>query len=180
MRIFLDQDGVCTEFDEGCKKIFDWPHYPRQPLQDVRSYLKISNTQFWNRIDSFGEQWWVDLPETPWFKELVDIIEQYDKNWKFLTSPSLSHYAASGKIQWMQDRYGKWFRNYHITPAENKCDLAQPDSVLIDDNEKNVKEFREKGGYGILFPRFWNRNYIIETKKLQHVKEQLELISKYI
>lgn len=180
MKIFLDMDGVCTNFDLGCQKVFNWPMRPREPKQDVRGFLKISNKEFWNEIDKHGEDFWVDLEEEAWFRDLLQIVEQYDKNWKFLTSPSLSHYAASGKIQWMQNRFGKWFRNYHITPAGNKCDLAKRDCVLIDDNEKNVKEFKENGGYAILFPRFWNRNYIIESKKLQHVKEQLDLISKYI
>jgi 5'(3')-deoxyribonucleotidase len=34
--------------------------------------------------------------------------------------------------------------------------LADDDSCLIDDDEKNIKAFREAGGNALLFPQPWN------------------------
>lgn len=181
MKIFCDLDSVLCDFVGGCKQIFDWPVWDHEPLTDMRGHLKISNKEFWDKIDSYGERWWADLPPEDWADELVDIINQYDKEFIILTSPSLSHYAASGKVLWLQKFFkSKHFQRYIITPAQNKCLLAHKKAILIDDNDRNCKQFREKLGYTILLPQIWNENHKLVDQRLEHVKEQLRIISQYI
>lgn len=173
---------MLTDFQGGCEKIFNWPHHKTQsPEEDIPMFLGITNKKFWDIIDSYGEEWWANLEPESWAEELVEIVKFYDPNFTILTSPSLSHFAASGKVLWLQKFFkSKRFKNYIITPAENKQKLANKYSVLIDDNDKNCEQFSKKLGYTILFPRSWNANHQIEDQKLEYVKRELNIISQYI
>ena len=181
MNIYLDMDGCITNFSKGCEKIFPSYSKDHKALNNMVSHLDISPKDFWDNIDSYGEDWWYNLEPEEWTVELIDIIKFYDRNFTILTSPSRSHYAASGKVLWLQKFFkSKQFSNYIITPAKNKQLLANNKSVLIDDNDKNCEQFRSRLGYTILFPRIWNHNYTIENEKIEYTKRQLDLISKYI
>ncbi len=51
---------------------------------------------------------------------------------------------------------------------------ANPRSILIDDYELNVTEFRRHGGQAVLFPQIWNSNHRINNKiefTLESVKQ---------
>lgn len=165
-------DGVLVNFNKGCQNIFDWPRKPQKPGEDLRKFLGLSNKEFWNTIDSYGEEWWSNLEPEPWHKELINLVSSYDPNFIILTSPSCSHYAASGKMLWLQKYFNdKYFNRFIITPAKNKYLLAN-DSILIDDNEKNCEEFSMRGK-PILFPRAWNTYCDLEINKLHYVESQL-------
>lgn len=181
MNIYLDLDGVIVNFSKGCEKIF--PNYSKdhKPLNDMVAHLEIAPYEFWKVIDSYGEEWWYNLEPESWAEELIDIIKFYDKDFTILTSPSRSHFAASGKILWLQKFFkSKKFSNYIITPAKNKKLLANKNAILIDDNDKNCEEFRSRLGYTILFPRIWNQNYLKEDDKLGHVRQQLNIINQFM
>ncbi len=180
MNIYVDLDGVLANFSGGCERIF--PNYSQdhKPLNDMVAHLDIAPVDFWRAIDSRGEEWWYDLELEEWANELLEVVRFYDKNFTILTSPSRSHYAASGKVLWMQKHFGEKFANYIITPAKNKQLLANKKAVLIDDNNTNCEQFRSRLGYAVLFPRIWNTNHELESSKLEHTERQLRLISKYI
>lgn len=180
MQIFCDLDSVIVDFSGGCEKIF--PNYAKdhKPLNDMVAHLDIAPEEFWKTIDSYGEEWWANLEAEEWANELVDIIKFYDRNFTILTSPSRSHYAASGKVLWLQKFFHKKFSNYIITPAKNKQLLAHKKAVLIDDNDKNCEQFRSRLGYTVVFPRIWNENHKLENQKIEYTKKHLDLISKYI
>ena len=175
MKLYVDMDGVLSNFEKGCKDIFDWPN-KELGKEDISSFLGLTKRDFWKKIDSYGEKWWAELEQEEWFDELLEVINFYDSNWKILSSPSRSPYAASGKILWLQKRFGHDFKRFHITPAKNKCDLANRQSVLIDDNDDNCREFREKLGYSVLFPTKRNNNINFDDQKIEYVKNQLHLI----
>lgn len=171
-RVFLDLDGVIVDFDLGCRKVFDWPRRPRKPLETTQHFLGLTSHEFWKVIDSYGEKWWSELDLTNEAKDIINVVEKYDKNFTILTSPSLSHYAASGKVLWLQKHFGKSFVRYIITPHHNKSSLANSKSILIDDMEHNCKDFENKDGHSILVPQIWNRNYKIKDI-VKYVDEQL-------
>lgn len=144
------------------------------------AHLDIAPIEFWKVIDSYGEEWWANLELEEWANELINVVKFYDRDFTILTSPSRSHFAASGKILWLQKFFGKKFSNYIITPAKNKQKLANKNAILIDDNDRNCEQFRARLGYTILFPRIWNTNHELESGKLEHTERQLRLISRYI
>ncbi|MEC9490075.1 MAG: hypothetical protein UMU04_03940 [Halanaerobiales bacterium] len=64
-----------------------------------------------------------------------------------------------GKLKWLKDRFGKEiYFTYH------KHYIADRYSLLIDDHDRNIDNFEDWGGKGVLFPQIWNRNYGIENR----------------
>ena len=45
-------------------------------------------------------------------------------------------------------------RQFLIGPSKHLC--ANPETLLIDDSDKNVDSFRKCGGQAVLVPRPWN------------------------
>jgi 5'(3')-deoxyribonucleotidase len=157
-------DGVVCDFTKSVFKIINkqnlignWPVDAKNMAEATgHSYAEI-----WGEVDKLGESFWRNLEEFDYFskmhkelKKLADVC--------FLTSPSLSHFAASGKVLWLQDRFGKRFRDYIITSHKHYC--ANENTLLIDDTHEKVDLFKEHGGEIILFPQPWNSNAHIENK----------------
>lgn len=73
----------------------------------------------------------------------------------------MNHYHCErGKQEWLDtaQMFTHEFQVVHELIITTKCksNWANPDVLLIDDNEKNIKAFRAKGGQGILFPCLHN------------------------
>jgi len=162
LKILLDLDGVLTNWEKGVCDLFgldygqtidEWP-----PGEfGIEHAIGISEDEIWEKIHGVGESWWAGLEEYPWARMLYggccEIADTY-----FVTSPSQHPSSLSGKLTWMQKFTGQdKFRNYMVGPKKYLC--ARPDQVLIDDSDKNINQFRERGGLGILFPRMNNSNW---------------------
>ena len=153
-------DGVISDWVGSAARVFgrqsdslDW--------EKDRSSIHIplgleSEDEMWERIDKLGENFWYGLNPYPWRDELWDYLENIAPV-TIATSPSRFHGSASGKIRWLQEWKGKAFRDYIIIPRR-KAHLSKPGTVLIDDHERHIKQWRAEGGVGILFPRPWNDN----------------------
>ena len=87
-----------------------------------------------------------------------------------LSMPNLE--AWSGKAAWVNKHLSFYNTRLIITTA-SKLLLAGPNTLLIDDRDKNVEEFRKAGGQAILVPRPWNKNHDMPT--LPHLREKLQL-----
>jgi len=72
-----------------------------------------------------------------------------------LSSPTLDPDCLAGKLEWIQRVLPPWIhRQFLIGPCKHFC--AKPGSLLIDDRDRNVRDFRQAGGQAILMPRPWN------------------------
>jgi 5'(3')-deoxyribonucleotidase len=167
--IYLDLDGVCTNFIKPCieannldyeKTVELWKNdYPG--VFSAFKVLNIDNSTFWKNIEKSGELFWSEMEPYPWFFDLYNRLSQHGKVY-FLTSPSQCPNSLSGKLKWLQSQFNRNFRDYIITP--NKELLANRESILIDDYPKNIEKFNSAGGRGILFPQFWNSLNVVEDK----------------
>lgn len=178
MIIYLDLDGVCTNFIKSCIRAHklsytDTVNKWKRDYLGVFSAFKvfgINNSQFWKAIDREGETFWSDMEAYDWFKPLYNELSKIG-DVIFLTSPSQSPKSHSGKIKWLQNQFNQNFKDYVITPRKEL--LASPDTVLIDDCPKNIEKFQNAGGRVILFPQFWNSkeevsdkvNYVLDNLK---------------
>lgn len=173
--ILLDMDGVIVDFVGAALRLHDqdveatlatWP----RGEWNVAKVLGVSTNVFWSKIDEAGEDWWATLPEYPWADELIAAVEESQRGWVFATSPSRFHGSASGKVRWMQKKFGSGFRGYML--GEHKNLFARREAILIDDNEEAVKRFRAEGGGAVLFPRPWNSLGVVQNP-VEMVKELL-------
>ena len=69
-------------------------------------------------------------------------------------------------------RQNRGFRDFLIGPPKWIC--ARPDQLLIDDNDTNIDNFRDRGGHGILFPQPWNRNHGLVEDRMGYLREELQ------
>lgn len=146
-------DGVCCDWAGAVFTLFGRENKWPIGHNDIKSILNVTSEKMWEKIDLYDDKIWTNLQEYPWFKEMYNrLLTKYDVY--FLTSPSQSKYSASGKIQWLQNRFGKQFNKYIITTHKHL--LANKNSILIDDTLEKIQLFREHGGKGLLFPQPWN------------------------
>ncbi|QEN04795.1 hypothetical protein EW093_08795 [Thiospirochaeta perfilievii] len=167
--VYLDLDGVCSNFIKSCIVANNLDYYDtiyrwEKDFKGVFSAFEvfgIDNSLFWKNIESQGEEFWSDMEVYSWFYELYNELSKVGRV-IFLTKPSNSPLSHSGKIKWLQKRFDKNFKDYIFTPHKEL--LANKNSYLVDDCPNNIKKFNDAGGNGILFPQFWNSKIDIEDK----------------
>ena len=175
--VFLDMDGVITDFAKGvCKALGKVNPYPDEtrdytfwhawPDISTKDVNAICNQEFWHNLE-----WTDDGRDT--LRAIMDTLG-LEKVY-FLTIPMPNLESASGKMMWINDNLPVYLGRIIITTREvPKSLLARPDALLIDDKDENVDEFIAAGGQGILVPRPWNRAYKQADNSANVVREQLE------
>lgn len=162
-------DGVCTDFASAGIRANG--HDPAQVLatwdQSFRGeflpykVMGLDREVYWEAISQQGESFWINLQEYDWYTQLICSLLEIGEV-VFLTSGTYAPGSLSGKLIWLQHRFGQDFQSYVFTAK--KYLLANPESILIDDYELNVTEFRQHGGKAVLFPQIWNSNCMIHNK----------------
>ena len=162
--IYLDMDGVCTDFASAgilangrdpaevfrlWRNSFPGEYHPY-------TVMGIEMESFWEAVAADGESFWVNLQEYEWFSELLRSLQNIGEV-VFLTSGSYAPWSLSGKLKWLQKRFGRDFQGYVFTARKHL--LAKPATILIDDYDANVAAFQKHGGKAVLFPQVWNANH---------------------
>jgi hypothetical protein len=176
MRCLVDLDGVLVNFISGWEKLHGitlnkpWP----VGIYDMPTVYDFPIERFW---DGMTEQFWVDLPFMPDGREILAIIEScFDKKDICLISRTPYYVGfhskgAGGKIGWIEKNLPEYLDNFLLGPAKHF--LATPNSILIDDWDKNIDAFNVGGGRGILYPRIWNSNYSLVASGLPYLHQRL-------
>lgn len=175
MRIMLDLDGVMCDFTSGMCKAHHRP-YPYDDDDNLNRRLAdvwgMTAKEFWAPGNSV--KWWADLgwlPDGPLFWQLAcDTVGI--SNVCILSATSLSPNCVKGKTVWLN----KHLPNvpHLLGPGKAKPFCAAPDTILIDDTEKNVDAFQRAGGRALLVPRPWNREFKYSTESHARVSAQLK------
>ena len=153
MKIFIDMDGVLTDFVRGVidyynlgleeKDINGW--------EDIVTKSNMTTKDFW---EGLNEQFWQYLEWTKDGKQIWETIKSF--NPIILSSPTLAPSSLSGKYKWILKNIPEVKRRFLFgTP---KAIVASPLSILIDDHNQNINEWIRAGGIGILYPAYWNTN----------------------
>lgn len=167
--VFLDMDGVLTDFQKAICEKFDIPHPPQiyNFFESVRTQVNdICTIDFWASLE-----WMYDGKEI--FSKVIDFCGI--NNIYLLTVSMPNPGSGTGKILWVEKHIPTLIKHLIITQAPKNL-LAKPDALLIDDKDENVIEFRRAGGQAILVPRAWNSLYNQANKSLEIVKQSLEKI----
>lgn len=141
--IYCDMDGVLVDFLKGAEKVLGHPF--DQPYHDKKEKFmqkhKIAQT----------EDFWANLPPKKDYLILWNFINRYK-------SHILTAYAEwdpdskKGKIDWVDKYLNISDNRFHAVRREEKKKFARlgvKQNILIDDYDKNIKEFQKAGGIGI-------------------------------
>lgn len=144
-------DGVLVNFTKG---------YLELTGIDLEGKF-YSDTKFWDPINKAGYKFWVNLEWKPDGKRLWNYIEKYKP--EILSAPSRENDSRVGKHDWIK----RELPGVHLIlrTAKNKKEFASPESILIDDHEINIEQWKEAGGIGILHKS--TEDTIKQLKKLQ-------------
>jgi 5'(3')-deoxyribonucleotidase len=164
-------DGVLVDFRRGVCEIF-------------RRDDPSTNWAFWESWDGItfanvnakcNDYFWKYLDWTHEGREIEEAVRcEFDSNnIRLLTTPMDHPGSWTGKAMWVNRHLSLYNKRLIVTQVP-KHEFAGPDTLLIDDKDQNIEEFRAAGGQGILVPRPWNKLHAWSDKTLEVVKNSLE------
>jgi len=157
--IYLDADGVLCDLvgpvvrahhREDLLAPGGWP----KGVYSLEHLLNVTTEELWQPIVDQGAEFWEHLWTYHWAVHLVHYARQCSADVAVLTMPTACPLSHAGKYSWIRKHFQVSPENYVMTPQ--KWRLAGPGCLLIDDSEANIREWRNKGGLGLLFPQRWN------------------------
>ena len=137
-KIYLDMDGVLTDFNQQFQKF---------GVGEPEKYeKKFGKEKFWSLIDAEGIEFWSKMPWMKDGKTLWNYLK--NKNVAILSAPSENPDSKNGKKIWIKRELGNI--PVYLRQAEQKKELAHQTCLLIDDNKDNISQWVSAGGFGIL------------------------------
>src|SRR6056297_3641541 len=141
--LYCDLDVVLTDFESSAKSI-------------QSNIFELSEKRLWELITNEGTEFWSNMKWTNDGKVLWDYIKKY--NPYILTAlPGLTKndpvrsFARKGKYKWVERELGKKAKKRTImTVTKDKYKFSSVISVLIDDKQKVIDEWKKQGGIGIV------------------------------
>ena len=138
--IYCDMDEVLVDFVRGAD------------LAVGGSFIKYDREERWRKINKIGD-FWENLGWKLDAEILHDFIIPYN-------SYILSAYtrrdpsSRAGKIKWVEKNTKFKISNIHLVLRAQKKNYAKTkagmQNILIDDYDKNIREWEDEGGIGIL------------------------------
>jgi len=143
-KLYVDLDGVFCDFE---KAFDDLGKELTKGLGSSEFEDKYGTDALWKLITGEGKlKFWSEMVWTPDGKKLWNYVKKFNPT--ILTTPAPTKYSKEGKRIWIEKQLGK---GVPYIFAKDKFDYADTESILIDDYDKKIKEWIEKGdGIGIL------------------------------
>ena len=137
MKVFLDMDGVLTDFEKAVTQIG-----AQSGLGDDAS--EEDKIKMYKKIEDAGEEFWSTMEWKEDGRQLWEALRKF--NPILLSAPGFFRGSVSGKKMWVKNN----MPGVQLYIENDKYKYAEPDAILIDDMEKNVEAWKEAGGIGIL------------------------------
>lgn len=139
--IYLDMDGVLTDFDSQYEKLFG-------PVKHtVTGKERVDN---WTKFVKGGN--FEKLPMLESAHELLAFVENTGQPVEILTSsggPQFHEEVKAQKIAWLI-LHGIRYKANVVPGGMKKAEYASKSSILVDDTERVVNNFKKHGGEAIL------------------------------
>ena len=135
-KIYCDMDGVLADFESGYEKLTG---------VDLKGEFQKGD-DFWEPISKAGVGFWAGLKWMPDGQKLWNYIKPYKPD--LLSAPSREESSRIGKAVWV--KYKLPGTKLILRYAKQKQELANPESILIDDRQINIDQWEAAGGIGIL------------------------------
>lgn len=177
-KVFVDMDGVLTDFDNDCKRWLQIPldtHTIPGLWDTVPEYCRVANIEtvaFWTNLNI---TFWSQMSWMHDGHQILELLENCFRreNICILSSPA-NAICAHGKIMWLKEHLPWYYRHgqYLLGPAKHF--VSHSGTLLIDDRDKNVTDFEREGGSTYLIPRHWNRDYLLADKAVDYLERYLQ------
>ena len=140
--IYLDMDGVIADFVKRYREIYHMEPREAEKHDKFKKFFDefIENNNF------------ATLEPMPHALDAVNYLKKLHVPTQILSSTANEKYhdiIGKQKMIWLQ-KYGITFNPVLVPGKRLKQDYAAPDRILIDDTEINIRQWKEKGGIGIL------------------------------
>lgn len=140
-KFYLDMDGVICDFDAMAESL----------NPDIHKILENDRDEAWRIINNKGIDFWKNMPWTRDGKKLWEFLKPYAPTILSAHPRSEIDTCILGKKAWVKRELGKKIMEKAIIcRRKNKQIHAMSNHILIDDQEKNIEEWEENGGIGIL------------------------------
>ena len=149
-KIYFDLDSVLADFLRGVKEICGM----EPPNQNDEIFDKDKDDEMWRCIKE-TDHFYDRLEFMPGAKEMFDVVyEKYGAKCEVLTGVPKAKRgittAGDDKINWVHRLLSPDIK-VNIVIREQKPEFCTGEGcVLIDDMEKNIREWEEMGGTGIV------------------------------
>ena len=142
-RIYCDMDGVLCDFKTAAEKVTGMP---------IMKWMYASKSEKWQKIKD-TPKFWHTLPWQAGGRQLWSYISKFDPHiLSAYVEESYDPNCIPGKTKWLSKNAGISNRSkINLVRRKEKKLFAKKGnpSILIDDYEKNVREFINAGGTGI-------------------------------
>ena len=145
-RIYFDMDGVLADFGRGVRELCHMEPPPQDGPKDL-------DEKMWARIRKIGN-FYDRLELMPGAKDMFDRIRaQYGDRVEILTGvPKKDKHiptAGADKTSWVRRLLSEDVKMNIVKREEKQNYCSGDDCILIDDLEKNIREWEAMGGIGI-------------------------------
>lgn len=157
--VYCDMDGVLADFHAGMRRAF-----PREIKTNADLEIFLTPPDGWSIVNVRAPHLFYQLPVLPGahrlMSELIRLRRREQIDLKILTAiPSELRMSSApdDKRRWMAKHFPEISaRDIHVVKRSQKREFAkgfasQPPAILIDDFDKNIKEWTSAGGVGILY-----------------------------
>ena len=146
--IYLDMDGVLADFKSGYKKLFG-----------VDPDISAINDDNINKLT--GTDFFSTLNKLPHADKIVDLAIKYAGSYSICSSPLRGDAKNSAfyKTEWIKKNLSPQPKQIIITGKKDS--YAKGKNILIDDRQKVLQPWIDRGGIGI-----WYNAYIHDVEKV--------------
>ena len=172
--ILIDMDGVIADYYRVIlQQTLATITYDEWP-DGCKEFEKHFGMDYGDVMRKVGSNFWATIPKTPWCDALMSAMDSHTVTFEaekhILTSPPFVnrhrniepvHIAdtVKGKLDWLITHFPHLFHGGMISFSWKKYIAASPTTLLIDDSESNIEDFRLAGGRTLLMPGKHNYRY---------------------
>ena len=148
-KIYFDMDGVLADFDKGVNELCRM----RATSQDEGHDEKYDDLM-WEKIRGISH-FYDRLDLMPGAKEMFDLLyEKYGDRCEILTGiPKESRgivTASEDKNTWTHRMLSETVKIHTVSRRDKQQYCTGPETILIDDRDDTIREWRDLGGTAIL------------------------------
>jgi hypothetical protein len=142
-KIFVDLDGVLCDFIAAANELFN--------VKNFAQWNDMKKTH-WKKIVDEGPDFWSNMSWTNDGKKLWDYVVKNYNNVQILSAKPIDNGESElGKKLWIRKNLGSSYAaNAIICYGVEKQNYADFNNILIDDSDRNIRQWINKNGIGIL------------------------------